>query len=322
MDKRLFAGYLLVSLLLICGLLLYFGPEKVALSLLEVSPVYYLAFALTLVGINLVMAFRIKYLLGKLGTEIGFIGALKAHLGGMFASDLTPARSGYFGTAALLAMVGVDGEKALLAIFAPQMFNFLAKVVLGSLALLVFAQQLNLADNGLIYLGLAVVLVFVATGFLVIFSRRFLAMFAFCERVPFAGSLLFRFYQVFVKMQEHSYLVKQELFVLLGFESALVLLKSLAWLLLGSALGIVLPVQNPFLFYFFLQALVIMFDFVPSPTVAGAGVTESALVFVLAAFGADLGAALTMGLLFRFTNVAIDLIGSLPVMRSVLDYVF
>jgi len=317
MGKKLLAVYIAVSLLLLAALVFYFGADRVLSSLQSVNPIYYLLFALLLVIINLFMAIRIKYVLGEMDADLDLIDALKAHMGGMLASDFTPARSGYFATAAFLSLFKIEGEKALLAIFAPQMFNFLMKVVFSVLAIMLFAQQLNLSGNWLVYVGIAVVFVFVVTGFLVIFSKRFLALFSFSEKIPFAG----KFYAIFVKMQEHSDVVRELAAILVGFELWFILLKGIAWYLLGQALGITLPVPNEFVFYFFLQALVILFDFMPTPTIAGAGVTEGALVVILALFGVDTGMAITFGILLRFTGITIDAVGSLPVMKNVIGYI-
>ena len=144
MDRRILILFnAAVSLVLVALILNYVGLQQVLAELSGISWPLILVSILCLFLMDLVMSYRIMMLLGDMGARPGFLSILKSHFVGMFLSDFTPSRAGYFATAAVLRYnYKVPSDKALLSIFGPQIFDFAFKVVSGSLAMPVSGRLL------------------------------------------------------------------------------------------------------------------------------------------------------------------------------------
>ncbi len=307
MDRRLILALnAIISLILVAIVLEYVGVGQVAQELAHISWGYVALSMLMLVLMDLTLAYRIRMLLSDLGVKLGFIDILKSHIVGMFLSDFTPSRTGYFATAAVLRYnYKVPSDKALLSIFGPQIFDFAFKVVSGSLAILyILFVFIGPGQGWILIIGAIVISAMVMVMLLTLFSRRFMLLFGFVRRIPLASKL----YETALKMQESSHIVVRRtphiLFIILfswGF-------RSLSWYFAAKALGI--SVQTPFpefLFYFFLQPLLTMLEFVPSPTIAGLGLSEGGATLVFSLFGVIAAKAATFALVVRFKTTFIHL---------------
>lgn len=297
---------LTVSLALVAAILWLVGVGDV-ISELERIGLAYMALAISCVFLmDLVMSYRISILLEEAGVRLGFIDILKSHFVGMLLADFTPSRTGYFATAAALRYnYGVPSEKALLSIFGPQIFDFAFKLVAGSAAILYIMFLFIGPERGLVLIGgAAVLLAIVAVMLLLLFSRRFLALFSFVRRFP----VLPRFYDVVAGMQDNSHVVVNKAPHILFLMLFTWTFRALSWYFVAKSVGI--TVSTPFpevLFYFFLQPLVTMLEFVPSPTIAGLGLSEGGATLVFSLFGVVPAKAALFALLARFKNTALHL---------------
>jgi uncharacterized protein (TIRG00374 family) len=307
MDKK----YLLIlnlafSLLIIAVLLRFVGTEKVAIEIQKADPVMIILSLCALFVMDLLMSLRISILLAEMGQRIGFIKILRSHFVGMLLADFTPSRSGYFATAAVLRYnYKVPADKALLSIFGPQLFDFAFKVLSGSIAILyLLSTFIDPQDGWLLFLGAALIGVAVVVMFLVLFSRRFLSLFAFVEKLPYISAA----YGLVLKMQESSHVVVKKT----PHITALILVswffRSLSWYFAAKALGITINPGFPeIVFYMFLQPLLTMLEFAPLPTIAGLGLSESGATLIFSLFGVDPAKAATFGLLVRFKTTLLHL---------------
>ncbi|MBI5046591.1 flippase-like domain-containing protein, partial [Candidatus Micrarchaeota archaeon] len=255
---------------------------------------------------DIFLAYRITMILEETGTKIRLIDALKAHFVGMLAADFTPSRSGYFATAAVLRYnYKVESDKALLAIFGPQMFDFVAKLVSGTIAILYIMYVFIGPEKGWILILSAVLIsVIVAMMLLVLFSKKFLKIFAFVQKIPVLGKL----YPTIVKMQESSHIIVKKTPHLIGLIAITWFLRSLSWYFVAKSVGI--TVNTPFpeiVFYIFLQPLITMLEFMPSFTLAGLGLSEGGSTLVFSLFGIEAAKALVFGLIVRFKTTALHL---------------
>ena len=296
----------IVSILLIYIILSYAGFNNV-ISSIESINLWYLFLAIVFLFImDLMMVVRIRMLLGDMGEKVGFLKVLWAHFIGMLLADFTPARSGYFATAGVLHYRHkVPSEKAMLSIFGPQIYDFVLKFIVGSIAIIYLLMKFIEPEEGwIIILGSLVAAAITASMIFLLFSPRFLRLFSFSKSFPAVGSV----YSLFERMQENSHHVVKRtkeliLINLVGWPA-----KSISWYFVAKAVGITLNTEFPeIFFYFFLQPLITMLEFIPSPTIAGLGLSEGGDVLVFSLFGVSASQALVFGLVARFKTTLVHL---------------
>ncbi len=307
MDRRIILAVNgLVSIILIALVLEYVGVGAAVQAFISIDWRYVALSMLMLVLMDLSLTYRIRMLLVDMGVRLRFIDILKSHIVGMFLSDLTPSRTGYFATAAVLRYnYKVPSDKALLSIFGPQMFDFAFKVVSGGLAIFyILAVFIGPGQGWILILGALAISAIVLVMLLTLFSRRFMLLFAFARRIPVASNL----YDTVLKMQESSHIVVRrtpEILCIILFSWSF---RSLSWYFAAKALGISVPTPFPEpLFYFFLQPLLTMLEFIPSPTIAGLGLSEGGATLVFSLFGVAAAKAAVFALVVRFKTTFIHL---------------
>ena len=115
-------------------------------------------------------------------------------------------------------------------------------------------------------------------------------------------------------MHEHSASVLSVKWSIVGITAFTWMAKGLEWLLLAKAIGITIS-GNPLYDLFFMmvfQGAITIIQFVPSPTIAGAGASEAAFAIILLPFGVPFETSVAFGFLTRLTMIAVDMF-SLPV---------
>ncbi|MFH1222536.1 MAG: lysylphosphatidylglycerol synthase transmembrane domain-containing protein [Candidatus Micrarchaeota archaeon] len=305
--KQLFTvANILISIVLVAALLYYVGIGDVLRDAVKINLDYLLLALIFLFVMDLVMSYRIKVLLDDMKEKMNFIDVLKCHFVGMLAADFTPARAGYFATAAALRLnYKIPSEKAMLSIFGPQIFDFAAKVILGTAAMLyLLTYVLKTNDGWMLFVGAVLLCGIIAVMLLMLFSSRFIKLFSFAEKIP----LVSKIYSIMVKMQDNAHHVVKRagLLTILIFVSWFA--KGLSWYFVAKAVGITLNVGYPEpLFYFFLQPLVTMLEFVPSTTIAGLGLSEGANVLIFSLFGIAPAQAMLFALVARFKTTLLHL---------------
>ncbi len=308
---------LVLSLLIMALLLNYAGIGDVAQVISKIKPGW-LALALVFFFcVHLAMAQRIRIILSYLGSPKPYVDVLMSHFAGMLASDFTPARSGYFTTAfALERNHKVALEKAMISILGPQMLDFTLKVVTGTVAVwyLVSFYLPKESNTGVfIFVGVMAIGGMVAIGLLAMFSRTFAGFLSFVRMFPFGG----RAHDLLLKMQDNSHAIRKllpELFLLLLLTWSF---KALSWWMMAEALGIRPDVSFPLVVFFaFLQPLTTMLEFVPTPTLAGMGISEAGSSAVLVLFGVPLGAAVSYAVIIRFFSISIDTLGAREAVKA------
>ncbi|MFN7990626.1 MAG: lysylphosphatidylglycerol synthase transmembrane domain-containing protein [Candidatus Micrarchaeia archaeon] len=307
MDRRLILAInAVISIVLVAAILNIVGVGEVASELSSVSMIYIILGMASLFVMDLLMAYRIKLMLEESGVRMGFLDILRSHFVGMLLADFTPSRTGYFATAAVLRYnYDVPADKALLSIFGPQIFDFAFKVISGSLAIFYIMFVFIGPGQGLILIaGAAVISVLVVGMMLLLFSARFLGLFGFAGKLPVIGSL----YSTMEKMQESSHVVVKKTPHIIALIFVSWFFRSLSWYLVAKSIGV--AVDTPFpeiLFYLFLQPLLTMLEFVPSPTIAGLGLSEGGATLVFSFFGVPAAKAATFALLTRFKTTLLHL---------------
>lgn len=300
---------LLISVLAICAIayIVDFGEVLQALESAKIE--FVLGAIACYFAINLLMAYRIKVLLEDMGQHAKYKDIALAHFSGMLCSDFTPARSGYFATAAVLSTHKVPAGKAVAAILSPQLFDFLLKVVAGGIAIAFMLSALKVDGNSILVQALALGGLFIMLVFavLLVFSRWFLLLFKGIFSMHPLGA---KIWEMLASMQEHSKAVRRKFPFVLGLLFCTWMLKGAEWMLLGDALSIKPEfVYGTFVFYLLLQPLITILQFVPFPTLAGAGLSEAGAIGVMVLFGISAPAAAAFALLTRGIMLLVDLIG-------------
>ncbi|MFH1521136.1 MAG: lysylphosphatidylglycerol synthase transmembrane domain-containing protein [Candidatus Micrarchaeota archaeon] len=293
------------------------GIDKILEVLATVKLEFVLLALLVYVLVNLLMSTRIKIVLDSFGDKLTSSQIFPSNLAGMLASDFTPARIGYFFTAfSLSSRFKLPLEKTMIAIFGPQLFDFLIKVTSASILFVFLVDKLG-AGNILVNI---VVLLFVLIGVigagLAVFYPPFLNYFKFFEKFPFVPTI-FAFLR---KMHLHSEKVLSVKWPVIGVTFLSWFFKSLEWFILAKALSISifddLLLDLGFMMIF--QAAITIIHFLPIPTLAGAGASEAGFAAILVVFGIPLATSITFGFLTRFIMIAVDIF-SLPVLTGYLQ---
>lgn len=296
----------LVSLSLVAAILYLVGLEDVLGELRNIELPFLALSLLSLLVMDMVTSYRISILLDGAGEKVGFLDILRSHFVGMLIADFTPSRTGYFATAAAMHYNHkVPSEKALLSIFGPQMFDFIFKIVTGSIAILYLVFVFIGPGDGLLLIGGVIAIsMLVALMVLILFSRRFLKLFSFAERIP----ILSRLYSMTLRMQEKSHVVVEKTPHILALILVSWNFRALSWYFAAKAVGVTLETPFPeFLAYYFLQPLITMLEFVPSPTIAGLGLSEGGSTLVLSLFSVLPAKAALFALIARFEGTLLHL---------------
>ncbi|AEA47797.1 lysylphosphatidylglycerol synthase transmembrane domain-containing protein [Archaeoglobus veneficus] len=251
-------------------------------------PHFFLIAVISYSILNLLLAFRIQYLLQKMGIAANFGCVLVAHLGGMIAGDVTPGRSGYLSTAKFLSRCGSNVSTAMAAILAPQGVEFIVKGIGAMLAIAYFHSGGAIAGIAIIAVG-AIILC-------LLWSRRFDRLTGFVESMPLGKHVL--------SMREDGMKMR-------GYVMQILAVSLIGWLLVGIQwyfVGLSLGMKLRFLEYLLLQPLLTALMFVPI-TPAGLGIMESASVVVLYMLGVEPSIAAVFAVLTRISGVIADLPG-------------
>jgi len=257
----------------------------------EFIPQFFILAILFYFLLNVLLAFRVQFLIQKMGTATTFRCVLIAHLGGMIAGDATPGRSGYLSTAKLLSGCNCSLSTAMAAILAPQGMEFIVKGIGAMLAIAYF-------HSGRAITGVAVVAAGIATLAL-LWSRRFDRLMGL---MPFSRQL--------ISMRDEGIRVRKYAPHVLAISLAGWLLVGLQWYFVGLALRM----QLGFLEYLLLQPLLSSLMFVPI-TPAGLGIMESASVIVLYMLGVEPSIAVVFAVMTRLSGVIADLPGIYAFLR-------
>ncbi len=296
----------IVSIVLVAFVLHVAGLEQVIIELRGID-LWFLALSIiALFGMDLAMSYRIQLLLKEAGESVGFLKILRSHFVGMLMADFTPSRAGYFATAAALRYNHkVPSEKALLSIFGPQIFDFAFKVIAGSIAILYIVSVFLGEADMILVVGALVISMVIALMILILFSKRFLRLFSFAENLP----VISRFYAVVVRMQNQSHVVVKKAPHIIGLILISWSFRALSWFFAAKTVGITLDTPFPeVFFYFFLQPLVTMLEFVPSPTIAGLGLSEGGTTLVFSLFGILPAKAALFALIARFKTTLLHIV--------------
>jgi uncharacterized protein (TIRG00374 family) len=307
-----------ISFIILALILHLVGIDEVVNALVSIDLGLLALSMVFLLFMDLIMTYRVKLLLDHSRNDLSFFDVFKAHIIGMLAADFTPARSGYLATAAVLRYkYHVPSEKAMVSILGPQIFDFALKVIAGTTAIIYMLYRfIGPEDGWIIILASFFMMIMLSIMILLLFSKRFLKLFSFTSSIP----LISRIYALFERMQKNSYVILDKtpqliLLMLLSWTA-----KSLSWFAAAKSVGITVSTEFPeVIFYFFLQPLITMIEFMPTPTIAGLGLSEGGATLVFSLFGVSGATAAIFALIVRFKTTFVHLPaipGALNILRK------
>lgn len=314
--KTMFA--FLIGLVLIALLINYFGIENIYTVFSKIDILLFLASSICLVLMHIVLSLRINYISSFLGEKIKFKDAFSAHMLGMLLSEFTPGRSGYWLAPAYLKTKKMNSGNSLACIIATQPFDYAVKVLGASAGFILF-----IGGSDFIYL-FALPIFITASFFVFVFSRRtlkisekiFLKMKFFPSFVKIQGEKAFRYAK---QMQEASIKLKSKFHIIIAFTGISYTLRVLNWMILAYSLGIFIErnIINEIFNYYLLQPLISLIEFVPLPSSAGTGLSESTAIFVFSKLGIGTAMAFAFALALRMQSIATSLLlGIKPLIES------
>ena len=283
--------------------------DEVMTVLGKTNLTYFILACISYFLLNIVLAFRLSYLLKKIGHNVKYINVFLSHMGGMIVGDITPGRSGYFLTPPIMKKTsGIPITDGMACIFAPQGIEFILKVG-GAAAALIFISSFSNADRNFIILAMIGAILLLVVGIFMLLlswhdekvSSRLLSKIPFIN--SFSGNLSF--------FKEKSILIKNSLDKILILCMVGWVFAAFQWYLLAKAIGI----DIPFFAIFLLHPLITILMFVPiSP--AGLGLMEGGVILVFSFFGISSAAAMAFSVLVRINILFVDLIGLKTVIKS------
>jgi uncharacterized protein (TIRG00374 family) len=302
---------IIISLVLFVAILYLVGIDKIYKVILSAKPEFFLLALVCYFALTILMSYRIKVVLAAMGDKLSMKQIVPSNLAGLLGSDFTPARVGYFFTAfSLSSKFSLKLEKTIAAIFGPQLFDFMIKAVSAAILTAIIVSKVG-ANNILINIVIIVGAFGAIIGAgLMVFYPPFLALLKPFEKLPIVP-FVFNFIR---RMHEHAGSVLSVKWSVVWITGLSWVAKGMEWLFLSKALGIVIngdPLYDLFFMMVFQGAITII-QFVPSPTIAGAGASEAAFAVILLPFGVPFETSVAFGFLTRLTMIVLDIL-SVPV---------
>jgi uncharacterized protein (TIRG00374 family) len=251
-------------------------------------------------GLNFALAFRLFWLLNKLGYHhYSYWNILLFHFTSMILGDVTPGKVGYFGL--LLLLKDVKTEDTLSVLTIGQIMDFIMKIA-GTVAFAVILSGILLKFQAVLLAGITMMVALTAIASLLIWSEKSVKLLSFFSFGP-----LKKVTNIVEGVQASTSRLKSELVKALLISIAGWVFVGAQWYFIFLALSPATNTKISFLFFFLLQAVVSTLAFIPV-SLGGAGLQESAIVIILEIPGVGVGytLALTFGILVRGMSILVD----------------
>jgi len=262
----------------IIALLVLFFRDSIG-YILSANPVFFIGSVLCYEILNVLLAYRIQYLLKNMGMEAKFADIFKAHLAGMIAGDFTPGRAGYFSTPVFASAYSIDSKAVMGTILSAQAVEMVVKVFGASIGI---AYLLGLNE---LYL---IVLPFLISALAVIYL--------WTNMPPDFEKLRM--------IRKYARETKRNAVFILGISLAGWVVVGIQWYLIFKALGL----DVSFFQSMILQPLGTLLMFLPL-TPGGMGLFESGSAFLISLITGDISVGVAHSILVRVSGILADLFG-------------
>jgi len=255
--------------------------------ILRVNPVLFIFSILSYSLLNLILSYRIHYLLHRLNINTNFFYILRTHLASMILSDITPGRSGYFAFPKFAEKYDIPFNESTAIILSIQAVEMIIKIFGASLAAFyLFSYQ--------------IVYSLLIPALITIFSLIYL----WTDRIPIRIKRI-------EKIREYSKISRRYIFEIVFFSISGWFVVAFQWYLIANALRLDLSFFECFL----LQPLISMLMFIPL-TPAGLGFFEGGSIAFLTLLNIPPINSVAFAILTRLSNVIADSFGIYEVIKS------
>lgn len=304
---------LIFGALIILALIWYTNTKNLFFALVRTNHIFLALALFAYFLMNLIFAYRIKYVLNALGRQLSFFKALAAQYGGMLASDFTPARSGYLTVPLILNVYEVPIETGLSCILGCQSIEFLIKMVGGLAAVLYLISKIYLTQELIAFSILGVALMFFGglAIALSMWSKKIHNAIKKLGEKPLIGKIISPILNKISSFQSEAEKFKSAILIVAFLTLISWVIKGLEWYFIGLALSIT---QLSFLDFFLLHPLITALSFLPL-TPSGLGFQEGAIVGVLYLFKIPIETAVAFAIFARFLLIIEDILGVFPLTK-------
>jgi uncharacterized protein (TIRG00374 family) len=294
---------------LMLALLLYFADLGSVVTLVfQADRGYVLMAALAFIVASVFVGYSLFILLERMGYSPSAFKTVMVSIAGQLISDLTPARTGYFVTPALLGgELGVNFEDGMAAIVFTGAVQSFASVILGGIAIIYFSSYIGSGAEliALFAFGLLPVALMGVALVSVIHHTWLSKLIEYARNVPFIKPRIEQVRRAIAAFQKSGRRATGAAVQVAFFLLVAQVLNSVALYLLALSIG-VLQVSP---FGFVMTYAIAGFSMYAFVTVAGLGVQESMYALLLGLMGVVLDKATAIAVLARFFFTITDFIG-------------
>ena len=288
-----------VSIILICAIIMNIGVDKITIVLSGINTIYLIPVFLVYLTMNFFLAFRIQFLLKRLGSVVNFTKVFFSHMFGMLWSEITPGKSGYISVVFPLKKINVPASRTISTLGVVQIGDFIVKII-GTLFALFLLSTILLDVTNYALLGVGTAIVLIALISIVLWSEKTDKLFSFLKKFKLGRKI----HKILPHIRKSSSVLKKNFVFVIAISLIGWLFRGAEWYFLGGILGMNLG----FMVFLLLHPLLTLLSFVPiSP--AGIGIMEGGSILILTLFGVPPEVAFTFAILSRVTNIFVDLLG-------------
>ncbi|MBN1167296.1 MAG: flippase-like domain-containing protein [Methanospirillaceae archaeon] len=293
-KKIRFLARFIFGIIILIFLLYSVDPASVAAVILSINPLF-LVFALLLYAVTfLILSFRWRFILRRMGYAISWKTAYRAFAAGVLVSDLTPARIGEL-SRPLAIRNQVPVQAGMISVLADRYLDILVIFVLGSIGLLFISKA---CDIPLFPVLLILILLLATPVILLSIDRKHV--------VRIAGFLGSARLNDLVRSLDEIISHTHHLPTLLGTG---ILLTIISWVLQAARIMVICFATGypvPLGELIVVQPLISALSLVPV-SIAGLGLVEGGYAAMLSLFGVPVATGMAIALLDRFLTVVFHL---------------
>ena len=299
---KIMGKYNKISILLGIGIvisLFYFADFNKILDILKNTNAFFLTIAtIAYLLNNVAISYRLRGVIEKIDKKIRFSHVFSAHMSGMIASDVTPARSGYIYSVIPLKKKGVSQEKAISAITYCYLFDLIIKGTVGTIAVFFLLNLIGIPSDVLnvLIMGLGSLTVFIILGLIFFNFKIPLTIKNKIEQNRIGNSIL--------TVKSYSTQLNNLIPMILSISLIGWILRGIEWFFIAKSVGVDLTVIQSLLFHPLLTSL----SMIPF-TSAGLGIQEIGISEIFVLSGIALNTSIAFAILVRVMNTAVDTIG-------------
>lgn len=250
--------------------------------------------------INIITSYRLYFIISSIDKNARYRDIFWAHMAGMIASDVTPAKSGYMYVPIILKKKGIELKDSFYAIFFCYIADMLIRIFVGIVGIVLISTYISLPESTLnfAYIGIAFsiamlfILIFILNLKHMLVLENILTKFSFYGKIKSISQDSTELWSIFPKIIVLTLI----LWILFGVE----------WYILAKSVNLNLD----FTVALILNPLVTMLATVPV-SISGLGIVESGIYQALIILGYTSVNVILFAIYVRVVTILVDSLGIL-----------